>query len=309
MSPRNRKDHHRDEPKQQRSTGQPPGSRRARRSTAAHTERPPRPSGWRDVLRNDYDYPPDIEHLGRRDRRHAMKEWRRDDYAQRMAWLREQRQAEPANLVSVLVVVVLLVIIVLGLGGGLPRILGGDKPEREPVGLLTPAEPLPLPTYSSSTESPSATDSSLPSPTDSIPPVQTERPSADDMAEATQVVGAWAELFYTRNPSTETYEQLVAKASQYMTADLAASFTAQGDSTYDALEAEGGTSKVAAAPVSAPRDGTSPADTTTRISRFVGVVIDITGSQPRRFTVPLLVTLVSQGATWVISDVDGGTGP
>jgi hypothetical protein len=52
-----------------------------------------------------------MDELSRRDRRHAKKEWRKDDHAQRMAWLREQRQAEPVSPVSILVVVILLGII------------------------------------------------------------------------------------------------------------------------------------------------------------------------------------------------------
>ena len=39
------------------------------------------------------------------------------------------------------------------------------------------------------------------------------------------------------------------------------------------------------------------------------VVIDITGTKPQRITVPLLVTVVQENNKWVISDVDGGTGP
>jgi hypothetical protein len=271
--------------------------------------RPAPPTGWRDVMQNDYEYPPQIDNLSRRKRRRAKKEWRRDDHAQRMAWLRDQRQAEPASPVSVLVVAVLLAVIILGIGGGLPKILGKDRPQQESVRLLTPAAPLSSPNQPASTGAPAATDSARPSPTDSVPSVQTESPSSAAIATANHVVYTWARLFYTRNPSTKTYEQLVTSVSQYMTPQLTASFTAQGDSTYDALQLEGGASTVVSSTVSAPKEGATPTDTSTRISRFVSVVIDITGKQPRRITVPLLVTVVPQDSAWVISDVDGGTGP
>jgi hypothetical protein len=306
VPPRNREDEPQDRSDQ--GSSRDPGGHRGRHRDQEDRAGPARPNGWRDVVRNDYEYPPEIDDLSRRDRRHAKKDWRRDDHAQRMAWLRDQRQAEPVSPVSIVVVIVLLAIIVLGIGGGLPKILGRDKTQ-EPVGLLTPAEPLPLPTGLGTSGVPTAGDSSQPESTDSTPPVQTVRPSAVAIADASRVVNAWAKLFYTRNPSTETYDQLVTNASQYTTAEMAASFAAQGDSTYDALKAEGGTSNVFSAVVSAPKEGTAPTDTTTRVSRFVNVVIDITGKQPRRIAVPLLVTVVPQDSTWAISDVDGGTGP
>jgi len=257
------------------------------------------------MVKADYDYPDEFGDLRRRARRRAKKEWRRDDHGQRMQWLRQQRQAEPVSPVSVLVVVLLLGIIILGIGGGLPKIVGGSE-TKQPVGLLTPADPLPLPTVGRT----AAPGSSAPiGGADSTPPPQTVRPSPSATMSATDVVGQWARKFYTRNPAAQSYDELVDASAEYMTAELAASFVAQGDSTYEALKAEGGTSKVASATVTAPKAGTAPTDTTGRISRFLNVVIDISGTKPQRITVPLLITVVLQDNTWVISDVDGGTGP
>ncbi|WP_344216545.1 hypothetical protein [Kribbella sancticallisti] len=247
-----------------------------------------------------------MDELSRRERRQAKKEWRRDDHTQRVAWLREQRRAEPVSPVSVLVVVILLGIVILGIGGGLPKILGKEE-SKQPVGLLTPADPLPLPSASGAPSS--APNQTAPTSGDTTPPLQTNRPSPAATLASNDVVGAWARAFYTRTPATESYDQLVSKVSQYMTADMAASFTAQGDSTYEALKTDGGTSKVVSAVVTAPKVGTAPTDTPSRISRVVNVVIDVTGSKPQRITVPLLVTVVQENDTWVISDVDGGTGP
>ena len=138
---------------------------------------PARPENWRDMVSTDYDYPAEMEELSRRDRRHAKKEWRRDDHTQRMAWLRDQRQAEPVSPVSVLVVVVLLGILILGIGGGLPKILGKDE-AKQPVGLLTPADPLPLPTATGSS-GPTTTEPSGPRrrPHRSRPAARRPRPS------------------------------------------------------------------------------------------------------------------------------------
>jgi len=222
-----------------------------------------------------------------------------------MAWLREQRQAEPASPISVLVVVILLGIVILGIGGGLPKIFGKDE-ARQPVGLLTPAAPPPLPTGSES----SGPSQPVPTTTaETTPPLETATPPPAAFTKANDVVRAWARKFYTRTPAVQSYDRLVTSASPYMTDDMASSFASQGDSTYDALKADGGTSKVVSAVVTAPKEGTAPTDTPDRISRLLTVVIDITGSKPQRITVPLLVTVVQQGTTWVVSDVDGGTGP
>jgi hypothetical protein len=136
-----------------------------------------------------------------------------------------------------------------------------------------------------------------------------ERPSSEDLGSATGVVGAWAQAFYSRNPAMESYPELVARCAKYTTPELADSFSSAGDSTYDALKVDGGSSSVLAASVSAPRAGAAPVDTPTRISRFVKVTVKITGKKPGNIEIPLLVTLVPQNAHWVISDVSGSTGP
>ncbi|MFG1905117.1 hypothetical protein [Kribbella sp. NPDC048928] len=223
-----------------------------------------------------------------------------------MAWLRDRRRAEPVSPASVLVVVVLLVIIILGIGGGLPRLLGREEATGSPVGILTPAGPLPLPTSVDSTPLPTPSASET---RDTTPPPVMLQPNPSATASANDVVGRWAKQFYTRTPGTRTYADFVEDAAQYMTSDLVTSFIAQGDSTYEALKAQKGSSRVFSATVGAPKPNSAPVDTAGRISRFVTVVVDITGSKPGRITVPLLVTVVAQGNGWVISDVDGGTGP
>jgi hypothetical protein len=305
VSSRNRRGKGQDSTEQLTTSGEYVSKRRKRRRGQEDVDGPARPESWRDMVSTDYDYPAEMEELSRRDRRHAKKEWRRDDHTQRMAWLRDQRQAEPVSPVSVLVVVVLLGILVLGIGGGLPKILGKDE-AKQPVGLLTPAGLPPLPTATGSS-GPTTTEPSATTPT--TPPLETSGPSPAAITDSNKLVTEWARKFYTRTPATQSYDQLVSSASQYMTADLAASFTSQGDSTYVALKADRGTSKVVSATVAAPKEGTAPTDTPGRISRLLTVVIDITGSEPQRITVPLLVTVVQQDTGWAISDVDGGTGP
>ncbi|TDD12918.1 hypothetical protein E1218_35205 [Kribbella turkmenica] len=273
-------------------------------------ERPEAPDSWRSLMSADYDYPEEIDELNGRERRRAKKNWRRDDHAQRMAWLRSQRQAEPTSPAVIVALVVVLAIIILGLGGGLPRLLGDDGPEDSaPIGLLTPGRSVVLPTAPSNPQP--GQDSPRPTtPTLTTPPPQTQRPSSEATALANDVVGTWARTFYTRDPAAETYAALVAKSAKYMTEDVASSFTSAGDPTYDALKKDGGKSTVIAAPVSAPpANAEAPVDTPARITRFVKVTIDVTGKNAQRFDVPLLVTLVNQNSQWVISDVSGGTGP
>jgi hypothetical protein len=261
-------------------------------------------------MSTDYEYPEEIDDLSGRQRRRAKKNWRRDDHAQRMAWLRNQRQAEPVSPAVIVMLVVVLAIVILGLGGGLPRLFGGKSgDDGAPISLLTPGRSVVLPTAPSNTSSGQPTTSTTTTAL-TTPPPETQRPSAEATALATDVVGAWSRTFYTRDPSAETYGALVAKSAKYMTEEVASSFTAAGDPTYDALKNDGGKSTVIAAPVSAPpANAEAPVDTPSRITRFVKVTIDVTGKHAQRFDVPLLVTLVNQNNQWVISEVSGGTGP
>ena len=277
----------------------------------AERRQPDAPDSWRSVMSTDYDYPEDLDELSGRERRRAKKNWRREDHAQRMAWLRNQRQAEPTSPAVIVALVVLLAIIILGLGGGLPRLLGGESSDDgAPVGLLTPGRSVVLPTAPSNTQPEEEGSPQVTTPPLTTPPPQTQRPSAESTAQATDVVGAWARAFYTRNPAAETYSALVSKCAKYMTPEVASSFTAAGDPTYEALKKDGGKSTVISWPVSSPpANAEAPVDTPARITRFIKVTIDVTGKNAQRFDVPLLVTLVNQDAQWVISDVSGGTGP
>lgn len=158
----------------------------------------------------DYDYPEEIDELKARDRRRAKKNWRRDDHAQRMAWLRDQRQAEPMSPAVIVAAVVVLAILILGVGGGLPRLFGGKSTgDGAPIGVLTPGRSVVVPTAPSNTLPAQPTPSSTMPPL-TTPPPQTQRPSAESTAMATDKVGAWARAFYTRDPSAETYTALVA---------------------------------------------------------------------------------------------------
>jgi len=272
-----------------------------------HRPRPPEPENWRSVVNSDYEYPEELDELSRRERRQAKKTWRRDDHAARIAWLRNQRQAEPVSPAAIVVLVVVVMIVILGLGGGLPKILGGgDDENQQPVGLLTPARSVALPTAPASTDS-----SGLPSatPTLTIPPPESRRPPTAATADATKLVETWARTFYTRDPASESYSQLINKSAQYMTPGVAASFAAAGDSTYDALKATNGKSSVVAAVAGAPREDVAPVDTPTRITRLLKVTISTSGTKPQRFDVPLLVTVILEEDRWLISDVSGGTGP
>ncbi|MFF1820454.1 hypothetical protein ACFVWG_24330 [Kribbella sp. NPDC058245] len=227
--------------------------------------------------------------------------------ARQRAYLRDQRRNEPASPIGVIAVIVLLAILVLGIGGGLPRLLNGGSKEREPVGLLTPngaGTQLPLEPSQTSATSQGTTSSAL-----TTPPPVTERPGAQQTAAADEVSRSWANVFYARTPVTETYGQLVDRAEQYTTSELAATFSSAGDATYDALKADGGVSRVVSVNVAAPRPDTAPVDTPNRITRLVTVKVATTGKRAAQFDIPLLVTVVPEGNRWLVSAVDGGTGP
>ncbi|MGW7682773.1 hypothetical protein ACWGID_18685 [Kribbella sp. NPDC054772] len=236
----------------------------------------------------------------------GRRQRRREDIAAQRALLRDRRRNEPASPAGVIAVIVLLAVIVLGVGGGLPRLFGRSD-EQGPSGLLTPGNTSSATSGSDETtvpESTVGTSTSL-----STPPPQTQRPGAEVTAAADQVTRNWANLFYKRTPVTETYAQLVDRAAQFTTPELADSFTNAGDATYDALRTSGGASKVLSVTVAKPMPDSAPVDTPSRITRLVTINVETTGKNAGRFAVPLLVTIVPDGTRWLVSAVDGGTGP
>ncbi len=244
--------------------------------------------------------PDEDEHRSRRARR-------RDDLARQRATLRDRRTSEPASPIGVIVVIVLLAALVLGIGGGMPRLLNRGSEDQGPVGVLTPR--------GQGTEAPQASNGPQPGETPgatqslTTPPIQTERPGAAQTASADGTARNWANLFYTRTPTSETYEQLVGRAAEFTTSELASSFSSAGDATYDALRTSAGTSKVVSVTVADPRPDTAPVDTPTRITRLVTVTVATTGKSASRFEIPLLLTVIPEGDRWLVSAVNGGTGP
>lgn len=236
----------------------------------------------------------------------SRRERRRDDIARQRALLRERRRSEPASPIGVIAAIVLLAVIVLGVGGGLPRLFDGDD-EQGPTGLLTPGD-----SATSGPDEPettvTATTPNNPLPV-STPPPQTQRPGAETTAAADNATRSWATVFYTRQPARETYAQLVERAAQFTTRELADSFRASVDSTYGALRDSGGTSRVVSVSIVKPRPDTAPVDTPTRITRLVNINIETTGNDASRFAVPLIVTVTPDNGRWLVSAVDGGTGP
>ncbi|WP_433021239.1 hypothetical protein [Kribbella sp. CA-294648] len=127
--------------------------------------------------------------------------------------------------------------------------------------------------------------------------------------DAVDVATRWARTFYTRDPARESYRDLVTRTGPFISGEVADSLMAAGDTTYDALKRDGGKSTVVSVAVAAPRPDSAPVDTPTRISRLITLTIDITGKSPDRIVLPLVITLVPEGLVWVVSDVNGGSGP
>lgn len=203
--------------------------------------------------------------------------------------------------------ILLLAVLVLGIGGGLPRLLHRGSEDQGPIGVLTPG--------GAGTEAPQAPGSPLssgtPGATQSLttPPIQTQRPGAMETNSADGTAKKWATLFYTRTPATETYGQLVGRAAEFTTSELESSFSSTGDATYDALKASGGTSRVVSIALGPPRPDTAPVDTPTRITRLVTITVATTGKDASQFEIPLLLTMIPEAGRWLVSAVDGGTGP
>lgn len=237
----------------------------------------------------------------------SRRDRRRQHAARQRQELRDRRRSEPASPVGVIAVIVLLAIIVLGVGGGLPRLFG-RKSDSGSVGLLTPTAPqVSQPGNQNQSSAPQGSSSS--SEVLTTPPPQTESPGAAATTAVDTTARSWANLFYKRTPASETYEELVGRAAQFTTPELAQSFASAGDSTYEALRTSGGTSTVLSVKITKPKPDSAPTDTPTRITRLITVQVRTTGKQAATFDVPLLVTVVRDNERWLVGSVDGGTGP
>lgn len=273
--------------------------------------RPGRPDDWRDLLDTKYDYPDELltEDLSRKQRRRGKKQWRKEDRAQRAAWIRDaRRDQEPTSPAVILVAVVVLVLVVLGASYAVPKWFTGDNGE-EGVTLLKPTEPAaggitnrsPAPSPAP-TKSPASTSSLAPTFTPTIPAQLTPSTAGDMLLD-------WTREFYTRRPAQETYTELVNRLSPYLTDGVAETLKEAGDPTYDALGDSGGASRVGEVAITyPPKNGGAPADTPTRVTRRVIAQIIISGREPARFDLRALVTVVPDRGTWRVSAIAGATG-
>ncbi|MGZ0153712.1 hypothetical protein ACXJJ3_42050 (plasmid) [Kribbella sp. WER1] len=270
------------------------------------TEKPEPPSDWRDLTRNDYDYPEEILELDSgRERRRGKRRWRKADRAARVEWMREQRRdQEPVSPGAVLVVVVVIVLVLAGVGYVVPKWIGKDSQaggnDGGGVTILKPTEGARGPAATTSTTSPSASGSASPTPV---------APARLNPVLVNGVIQAWAQAFYTRTPSTETYAQLVDRMEPYLTDDVRESLKADDDLTYEALAADGGASQVGKVTITVPPSGGgAPADTTTRVTRLLIARITVTGPKPDQFDLRELVTVVPDRGTWRVSAIAGESG-
>ncbi|MFG1820574.1 hypothetical protein ACGFIF_42925 [Kribbella sp. NPDC049174] len=268
------------------------------------TEQPQRPDDWRDLLNSDYDYPDELlETDSGRVRRRNKRRWRKADRQKRAEWIRDERRNQEAVSPGVVLgAVVVVLILLVGSAYVVPKWLTKDNPGADNDGGVTLLRP---------TEGAAATPTAT-QPTASTSSGPTGTPSTSPSLSAAQVGGVlqkWAKQFYTRQPTAESYDALVDRMEPYFTDDVRESLKSAGDPTYDALEADGGTSRVAQTSVTLPpATGAAPADTPTRITRVVVVQIVVTGKRPTQFALRELVTVVPDRGSWRISAIAGQSG-
>ncbi|MGW2255407.1 hypothetical protein ACWCXH_35305 [Kitasatospora sp. NPDC001660] len=220
---------------------------------------PNSPQDWRDLLRSDYRYPAELDTLSRRQRRRAKKAWRHQDRTDRLQWLREQREAEPATAGRTIVLVVALVAVVFGSAlffrhGHTPVTLSSSG-----GGAVTATATAPAVAPVSTT--PAASPSTA-------PPVLTD-PAV--------VAEGFTRVYLTRNPMTDhNHAASVHRAAKWMAPPLVDNLTTYPDPAFDALVSRAGVATVTAVKVeSAGND--LPGDSPLRVWRKVTATIAVAG--------------------------------
>ncbi|MCD9143896.1 hypothetical protein [Streptomyces albireticuli] len=256
-------------------------------------QRPGTPAEWRELLKNGYEYPEEIEALGkRRVRRRVRKAYRQEQREEARRHLAEERRREPVTPGGAIVVIV--GILALGAAvshwwpdrGGAPatvvRAGSGDRTE-EPGAAGTPSAP----------PTPSAPASPAP---------------VADLSTPERTAEGWARAYLTRNPPVDKkHSASVGRAAPWMTESLTENLTRFEDQAWGRLVSNGGVSTVKRVSVAASDDERTrlQADTPARVWRKVTVEVDVAGYTKYSENTVLQAEIVRSGGSWRVSKVLG----
>ncbi|MFH8787227.1 hypothetical protein [Streptomyces roseoverticillatus] len=255
-----------------------------------------RPSSeWRELLKAEYDYPEEIEKVGkRRVRRKARKAYRqeqREEYKRRLA---EERRREPITAGGAILVMV--VILAIGAAAahwwpdrtGAPSTVGhaGDTAKNR-----TLDEPGTKPS-----------SAPVPQPPQPSPSVKADRSKPEKTAEG------WARAYLTRNPPVDkTHTASVDRAAPWMTDALVVNLKQFDDKAWAELVSNGGVSKVDKVTVGPADDDRvrKQADTETRVWRKASADITVKGYRTYTETRVYLTEIMLTSDGWRVGRVLG----
>ncbi|MFC5147509.1 hypothetical protein [Streptomyces aureoversilis] len=256
-----------------------------------------RPSSeWRELLKAEYDYPEEIEKVGkRRVRRKARKAYRqeqREEYKRRLA---DERRREPITAGGA----ILVMVCILAIGAavthwwpdrtGAPSTVGhaGDTAKNRTM------------------DAPDTAASSAPA----APRAPQPSPSVKaDLSKPEKSAEGWARAYLTRNPLVDkTHTASVDRAAPWMTDALVVNLKQFDDKAWAELVSNGGVSKVDKVTVGPADDDRvrKQADTPVRVWRKVSVDLTVQGYRKYTETRVYLTEIMLTSDGWRVARVLG----
>ncbi|GHF44233.1 hypothetical protein GCM10010218_26940 [Streptomyces mashuensis] len=261
--------------------------------------KPQDPAEWRELLRTPYDYPDEIEEVGKRSlRRRARKIYRQDKKVEVKRRLAEERRREPVTAGGAIVVIAGFLLLGAAVQHWWPederppakvvRAGGGPDAQSEKADAKGPGTP-------------GASAAPSPSPSASVAvPV--------DLGKPETAAEGWAKVYWARNPPVDkSHRAVVKRAAPWMTPALAENLAQFDDPAWNELVSNGGVSTVDHVTVGPADDDRvrSQADTPARVWRRVTVETTVAGYRTYNEKKVLLTEITRGGAGWRVGRILG----
>lgn len=248
-------------------------------------KRPATPAEWRDLLKADYDYPEEINDVGRRKRRQARKAHRERERADIRQRIRQEREREPISAGGALVVIA-AILLVGAIAGWAHWAHSGGRPAAAASPSAALPTDAPQPTGSAGSAAPSAS-------------------GTDNLSDPDTVAQNFARAYESRNPpQDQDHNAPVRRAAAWATPALAENLSSSTDRAWNDLVSNGGVQTVSAVTVGPAAHGLPP-DTPLRVWRTVTVQTHIKGYKTYDQTVTLQAELTRDGDQWLVSRLVG----
>ena len=254
-------------------------------------------SEWRELLNAEYDYPEEIEQVGkRRVRRRARKAYRqerREEFKRRLA---DERRREPITSGGAILVIV--AILAIGAAAthwwpdrtGAPSTVGHAGDQARTMDAQDGSRPS-SPAAPAAPRTPSAS-----------PSVKADRGKPEKSAEG------WARAYLTRNPVVDkTPFASIERAAPWMTDSLVTNLKQFDDKAWGELVSNGGVAKVDKVTVGPADDDRvrNQADTEVRVWRKASVEITVAGYRKYTETKVYLTEVMLTSDGWRVGRVLG----